>query len=90
MRTLYIRSNKLLRTFYHCSIDIKLELFRSFCTSFYSCYLWTILHTKKSTFNKLRVALTMFSVVLSVDHGDPVPAQLMHANCGIQKFRRIY
>ena len=41
MRTLYIRSNKLLRTFYHCSIDIKLELFRSFCTSFYSCYLWT-------------------------------------------------
>ena len=41
MRTLYIRSNKLLRTFYHCSIDVKLELFRSFCTSFYCCYLWT-------------------------------------------------
>ena len=41
MRTLYIRLNKLLRTFYHCSIDVKLELFRSFCTSFYCCYLWT-------------------------------------------------
>ena len=49
MRTLYIKSNKLLRTFYHCSIDVKLELFRSFCTSFCCCYLWTAY--KKSTFN---------------------------------------
>ena len=39
MRTLYMRSNKLLRTFHCCSIDVKLELFRSFCTSFYCCYL---------------------------------------------------
>ena len=54
MRTLYIRSNKLLRTFHYCSIDVKLELFRSFCTSFYCCYLWTAY--KKSTFDKLRVA----------------------------------
>ena len=55
MRTLYIISNKLLRYFYYCSIDVKLKLFRSFCTSFYCCYLWTAY--KKSTFNKLRVAL---------------------------------
>ena len=41
MRTLYIRSNKLLRTFHYCSIDVKLEFVRSFCTSFYCCYLWT-------------------------------------------------
>ena len=41
IRTLYIRYNKLLRTFHYCSIDVKLELFRSFCTSFYCCYLWT-------------------------------------------------
>ena len=75
MRTLYIRSNKLLRTFYHCSIDVKLELFSSFCTSFYCCYLWTAL--KKSTFNKLRVALTMLIVVFSVCHGDLVSAQCM-------------
>ena len=41
MCTLYIRSNKLLRTFHCYTIDVKLELFRSFCTSFYCCYLWT-------------------------------------------------
>ena len=28
MRTLYIRSNKLLRTFYYCSTDVKFELFK--------------------------------------------------------------
>ena len=52
--SIYIRSNKPLRTFHYCSIDVKLELFRSFCTSFYCCYLRTAY--KKSTFHKLRVA----------------------------------
>ena len=75
MRTLYIRSNKLLRTFYHCSIDVKLELFRSFCTSFYCCYLWTAY--KKSTFNKLRVAFNNAYRRVLVCHGDLVPAQCM-------------
>ena len=54
MRTLYIRANKLLRTFHYCSTDVKLELFKSYCTSFYCCYLWTAY--KKSTFDRLRVA----------------------------------
>ena len=55
MRNLYIRSNKLLQsTFHYCSSDVKLELFKSYCTSFYCCYLWTAY--KKSTFDRLRVA----------------------------------
>ena len=32
--TLYIRSNTLVHTFYHCSIDVKLELLRSFGSHF--------------------------------------------------------
>ena len=44
MRNLYIRSNKLLRTFHYCSSDVNLELFKSYCTSFYCCYYG--LHTK--------------------------------------------
>ena len=54
MRTLCNRSNKLLRTLHCCSSDVKLELFKSYCTSFYCCYLWTAY--KKSTFDRLRVA----------------------------------
>ena len=53
MRTLYIRSNRLLRIFRYCSTDVKLELFKSYYTSFYCCYLWTAY--KKSTFDRLRV-----------------------------------
>ena len=75
MRTLYIGSNKLLHTFYHCSIDVKLELFRSFCTSFYCCYLWTAY--KNLNLISYVWPLTMPIVVFSVCHGDPVPAQCM-------------
>ena len=48
LRLLYMRSNKIIRMFYFCTTDVKLELFRSFCTSFYCCYLWT--GDKKSTY----------------------------------------
>ena len=41
LRLLYMRSNKIIRMFQFCTIDVKLELYRSFCTSFYYCYLWT-------------------------------------------------
>ena len=60
MRTLYIRSNKLLRTFHYCSTDVKLELFQKLL---YLILLllkikkiknWTAY--KKSTFDRLRVA----------------------------------
>ena len=50
---MYMRSNKIIRMFHFCKIDVKLELFRSFCTSLYCCYLWT--GYKKSTFNRIRV-----------------------------------
>ena len=86
MRTLYIRSNKLLRTFYHCSIDVKLELFRNFCTSFYCCYLWTAY--KKSTFNKLCVAFNnAYRRVLGLPWRSSASA--MYANFGIQNFEAV-
>ena len=46
--------NRLLQLFYHCSTDVKLALFRSYCTCFYCPFLW--IHYKKSTHSKLRVA----------------------------------
>ena len=83
MRTLYIRSIKLLRTFHYCSTDVKLELFKSYCTSFYCCYLWTAY--KKSTFDRLRVAFNnAYRRVL----GQPwrCSASAMYANFGINNF----
>ena len=80
MRTLYIRSNKLLRTFHYCSTNVKLELFKSYCTSFYCCYLFTAY--KKSTFDKLRVAFNnAYRRVLSQPWR--CSASAMYANFGI-------
>ena len=53
MRILYTKSNRLLRLFHCRSTDVKLTLFRSYCTCFYCPFLWT--HYKKSTHSKLRV-----------------------------------
>ena len=91
MRTLYIRSNKLLRTFYHYSIGVKLEIFRSFCTSYWKYsevfvprLLWVFLWTayKKSTFIKLRVAFNnAYRRVLGLPWRSSASA--MYANFGI-------
>ena len=54
LRTLYAKSNKIIRTFSHCTIDVKLLLIKSYCTSFYCGYVWS--DYKKTTYNKLRVA----------------------------------
>ena len=51
MRTLYIRSNKLLRLFSYCTIDVKMELFRSYCSSLYCCSLWS--DYRKVSYRKL-------------------------------------
>ena len=86
MRTLYIRSNKLLRTFHYCTIDVKLELFRSFCMPFYCCYLWTAY--KKSTFDKLRVAFNnAYRRVLNLPWR--CSASAMYANNSIQNFEAV-
>ena len=54
MRTLYARSNRLLRIFHGCSTKVLIELGRSYCGSFYCSYLWT--QFNKSTRSKIRVA----------------------------------
>ena len=86
MRTLYIRSNKLLRTIYYCSYEVKLKLFRSFCTPFYCCYLWTAY--KKSTFDKLRVAFNnAYRRVLNLSWR--CSASAMYATFRIQNFEAV-
>ena len=54
MRTLYARSNRLLRIFHGSNTKVLIELGRSYCGSFYCSYLWT--QFNKSTISKIRVA----------------------------------
>ncbi|XP_053614048.1 uncharacterized protein LOC128677324 [Plodia interpunctella] len=52
-RALSVRANMLARRFARCSRDVKITLFRAFCTSFYTCSLWAS-YTQKA-YNALRV-----------------------------------
>ena len=51
---LYIRGNFQARNFSFCSVDVKVKLFRYFCSNMYCCHLWS--HFKNSSYNKVRVA----------------------------------
>ena len=42
MRLLYCRSNSLIRMFNKCSQNVLSEICRSFCTTFYCPYFWTL------------------------------------------------
>ena len=54
MRLLYCRSNRLFRMFNKYSKNVLIKLCRSFCTTLYCPYSWTV--HKKATFSKIRVA----------------------------------
>ena len=54
MRGFYARANTILRNFNMCSIYVKVELFRAYCTNFYCCSLWSSFSL--STISKMRVA----------------------------------
>ena len=50
LRAIYARGNMLLRKFSNCSTDVKMELFRSYCSNMYCSQLWcsfTIPYMKK-------------------------------------------
>jgi exonuclease III len=52
-RALSIRANMIARRFARCSKEVKISLFRAYCTSFYTCSLWAT-YSKKS-YSALRV-----------------------------------
>ena len=54
MRSMYAQTNKLLNTFEHCVVDVKIALFNNYCASLYCSFLWN--DFQKSTLNLIRVA----------------------------------
>ena len=53
-RILYAQANTLVRKFHMCSDNVKINLFRTFCTPLYTAPLWC--QYKKSSLQKLKVA----------------------------------
>ena len=82
MRSVYARSNRLLRMFSHCSI----VLFNSYCTPLYCSYLWT--EYKKTSFSKIRVAFNN-AHRLTFGLSNRSSASTMYANYNICNFEEI-
>ena len=54
-RKLYAQGNMLVRKFYMCSENVKVKLFKAYCTPLYTCQLWW--NCPSSSAHKLCVAL---------------------------------
>ena len=80
MRLLYAKSNKILWTFSHCSTDVKITLFQSYCTSLYCPYLWN--DYKKSTF-KFVLQLIMLTEKYLVYLSRVVPVRCMQTTISV-------
>jgi len=54
IKNLFVRTNMLMNTFYRCSVNVKLTLFKSFCLCIYDSALWK--YFSAGIYNKLRSA----------------------------------
>ena len=64
-RKIYAQGNTLIRKFYMCSLNVKIQLFRSYCTSFYCSHLWW--NHKQSVMKRLVIAHNdVFRILLSL------------------------
>ena len=54
MKCVYAIGNSLVRNFSQCSDDVKLQLFKTYCSNLYCCQLWS--NYKNVSYNKLKVA----------------------------------
>ena len=54
IRAVYTRGNMLLQNFRHCSTEVKKQLFKSYCTSFYCSSLWS--NFSRNTLEDLKVS----------------------------------
>ena len=59
LRLLHAKSNKVICTINHCTVDVKLLSIKSYCTSFYCGYLWS--DYKSMIFEKLRESFSNVS-----------------------------
>ena len=82
MGSLYAKSNKLLRTFSDCSIDVKVTIFQSYCPVLCCPFLWS--KYEKSTFEKIRDACS--NAYRKSGFSNRSSASAMYANYNICSF----
>ena len=87
-RKIYQQGNAIIRKFYMCSIDVKINLFRIYCTSMYTAHLWCryrATSNNRGAMSKLYVAyhntLKMFVGVSKFEHNSILCAFMNIPKC---------
>ena len=67
IRGLYCRGNALIKHFKYCSENVKSQLFKTYCSSFYCSHLWSNCSTE--SLRRLKVAHNrIFRVLMGLEH----------------------
>ena len=82
-KKIYAQGNNIRRKFYMCSPDVKVTLFKSYCSSMYTAHLWT--NYTQTVINKLYTAYhNMLKLIIGVskrEHTRPICVSLEVSYC---------
>ena len=86
-RSIYARGNMLIRNFSKCSINVKVLLFKTYCTSLYTAQLWA--NYTQASMRKISVAYhNILKMMLNLPrwHSN----SMLFVNIGIPTFQELY
>ena len=79
IQAIYARGNILIRNFRKCSEDVKVELFKSYCTNMYGSHLWNSYSV--AMYRRINVAYNnIFRILMGVRRGDSISQAFVSAN----------
>lgn len=85
-KALYVRGNVLVSKFKRCDTDVKVRLFKTYCTSFYGCNLWA--KYRKCAMKKMRSAY--YSIFRKLfNHKDYADLHSKMLDLGLDDFKVI-
>ena len=80
-RSIYARGNMLIKRFKLCNDDVKVQLFKSYCTGFYCSHLWDSDHFLKSSLKQVKLAFKrIFRHFFQIKQGS-ITAKMVELNC---------
>ena len=79
IRSLYSRGNLIIKCFKHCTDEVKLLLFKTYCTNLYCAHLWS--SYSKSIYNKLKVSYNrIFRILMHVGSRESISMAMLYSN----------
>ena len=80
-RSIYARGNMLIKRFKLCNDNVKVQLFKSYCTGFYCAHLWDSDHFLKSSLKQVKLAFKrIFRHFFQLKQGS-ITARMVELKC---------